>query len=149
MAPPKGKAAKRLTPAEVEQIVALKLDMVPVVEIAKLVGVAKNTVTERWRQWLNETQDDRRANLELHRSEQIARLDSGAGLCRQLAVEARADPDLEPDERARIVARYLTEERQARRALCTVAGFDAPVRVQAVVFDTMSESEAQAILDQR
>ena len=137
--------AKRLSEAERERIVAMKLDRHTTREIAKEVGCAINTVTLHWHQWLDETQADRREHLERHRSRLIAQLESAAALARKGANRARESSGMDADQRARAEARYLSEERQALRILSTVAGFDAPIRV-AAAFDTMTDDEARRIL---
>ena len=146
MAGKKRNTERRLTEDESDRIVELCLNRVPVRRIADEIGCSKNTVSAHWHRWLDETAVERREQLERHRSEQIARLDSAAALARQGAVRARVASGMDPADRARAEARFLAEERQAIRALCTIAGFDAPIRI-AASFDTMTDDEAQAILD--
>jgi len=131
-----GKRGNPLTPTKIDQIIELKLEQVSVREIAAAVGCDKDTVSKYWHQWLDETAEERREHLERHRSEVIARLGSVA---RRARVEAAGSP---ADR-----VRFLGEERQAWRALSTVAGFDAPTRIQLATFDTMTEEEAAAALD--
>jgi len=129
-------ARKPLTEADTEQIVALKLEQVSVLDIAKIVGVNKNTVTKHWQDWLDQTTVERREQLERKRSEMIVRLGDVARRARTEEAETPADR-----------ARFLAEERQAWRALSTIAGFDAPTKVQLASFDAMTEEEARAGLD--
>lgn len=145
MAKPKAKSARRLTLEEIDRIVELKLNQVPVRAIATEVGVAANTVVDHWHKWLDATTEDRREQLERHRSATIARLDHVAVNARRGAIRARTSSGLSEDDRARAEVRYLAEERQALRALSTVAGFDAPIRVTGS-FTTMTEEEAAAML---
>ena len=144
----KATGAKRLTEAEIEQIVELKLNRVPTRQIATQVGCAPNTVTLHWHQWLRSTGDERREYLDRKQSEIIGRLDSVATLARHGAIRARGSARMDDADRARAEARYLAEERQALRALSTVAGFDAPQRVSVELFETIDDAAAQKIIDE-
>jgi transposase-like protein len=140
------KHAKRVSEEDVERIVELRLNRATYVQIATEMGMAKNTVMDHWHKWLDRTTEERRAKLEQHRSEVIARLDSVATLARRGAIRARANRDLEPAERTKAEARYLAEERQAMRELSRIAGFDAPTQIRTTFVPEMSEAEADAIL---
>jgi hypothetical protein len=136
---------KRLTPDEIDRIVSLKLDRVRVSVIAREVDCDPKTVQLWWHKWLDDASIERRAQLERSRTEQIARFESVAIRSRQGANRVRADDSMEPDAIARAEAKYLSEERQAVRDLCKVAGFDAPIQI-GVKIDTMTDVEADAIL---
>lgn len=135
------KHGKPLTEAELAQLVELKLDGADVRTIAKTLNCSTNTVKKYFDQWLDDTLPDRREFLERRRSEVIANLQQIAGKAAQGAANARSVDDMGAE------VRYLAEARQAWRALSTVAGFDAPTKVQMASFDVMSEDEAQAALD--
>jgi len=135
------KHGKPLTEAETQQLVDLKLDGHDVRTIAKTVGCSTNTVKAYWDQWLDDTLPDRREFLERRRSEVIANLQTIAAKAMQGAGKA----DMADDMGAEV--RYLGEARQAWRALSTIAGFDAPTKVQLASFDAMTEEEARAGLD--
>lgn len=143
---PRSKRTQNMTEDEIERIVELKLDRVPVRQIAADVGCDKATVQLHWSRWVEDTRPERREPLEQKRAEVIARLDSVATMARRGAVRARTGGMDEADA-ARAEAKFLAEERQALRMLSQVAGYDAPIRVQAS-FDTMTEAEAKAILDE-
>ena len=130
--------AKTLTEAERHDIVSMRLDRVPVRDIAATVGCNKNTVTAVWSDWLDETSDEHREPLERRRSEVIARLDHIAAQCCRGAIEA-TDPAIK--------VKYLSEERRTLVALASVAGYDAPIRV-APAFPTMTDEEARKIRDE-
>jgi len=140
------KHAKRVTEEDIERIVELRLNRLSYAQIAAEMGMAKNTVMDHWHKWLDATTEQRRAELERHRSEVIARLDSVASLARRGAIRARANTDMDPTERTRAEARYLAEERQAMRELSRIAGFDAPTQIRTTFVPEMTEAEADAIL---
>lgn len=135
------KHGKPLTEAEISQLVELKLDGCTVRTIAEQVGCHRDTVKVYWDRWLDDTLPDRREFLERRRSEVIANLQAIAGKAAQGAANARTVDDMGAE------VRYLAEARQAWRALSTVAGFDAPTKLQMASFDVMSEDEAQTALD--
>jgi len=135
------KPGKPLTEAEIQQLVSLKLDGCDVHTIARTLSCSTNTVKKYWDQWLDDTLPERREFLERRRSEVIANLQTVAAKAMQGVVKADQAGDMGAE------VRYLTEARQAWRALSTVAGFDAPTRIQLATFDTMTEEEAAAALD--
>ena len=137
---------KRLDSEQVERIIELRLDCVPVRQVAEIVGCNKATVVSHWHKWLDETTEERRADLERKRSEVIERMASVAVAARRGAVRARVSRDMTPDERAKIEARYLAEERQALTNLSRIAGFDAPTKVVTSFTPEMSDEEASKIL---
>ena len=126
-----------ITIEETEEIVRMKLDGVPVRDIGEHVGVNKDTVTRVWRDWLDETRPERRAELEQQRTILIGRL-------WRLADRARASEAACTD--ADVARKWAAEERQALRAVSTVCGFDAPIKLQTSTFEVRSEAEAAAAL---
>jgi hypothetical protein len=142
-----GNTAKRVTEEEIERIVELRLNRFPYRVIASELGMMPNTVMNHWHKWLDETTEARRAELERHRSEVIARLDSVATAARRGAINARQNSEMDPTERTRAEARYLAEERQAMRELSRIAGFDAPTQIRTSFVPEMTEAEAEAILN--
>ena len=155
--------AKRISPEEHQQIIDLKLDCVPVLKIAETVGCSTATVVDHWHKWLDETTEERRANLERKRSEVIGRLQSVASIARRGAVEARTSYRLILDRAddataeeyddiksalassATAEARFLAEERQALKELSRIAGWDAPTRIATSV-EPLSDEAALAII---
>lgn len=139
---------RRLTDEERDRIVELRMARVPVRTIAGEIPCAVNTVTAVYQQWLDETSEERRAQLERNRSDTIARLDFNAAEARRALLRLRHDgARLPPDVRARAEARLLAEERHALRALSKVAGYDAPTQIVGRFEGPMSEEQARALLD--
>lgn len=136
------KLGQQCTPEQIEQIVELCLDRVPVREIASRVGCNKDTVTKHWHRWLDESTETRRAEMERKRSEVIARLDSTAAKARKGWVQAGFMDDASDASKAQ--ARFLAEERQALIGLARVAGYDAPIQVSGRV--ELSDDEAREAL---
>lgn len=118
---------KRLTLDEIDRIVELRLNRITYKAIAAEVGCDKDTVASHWNRWLDQTSEERRAQLERKRTEVIERLDSTAANARRAAIRARSE--LPADEAAKAEARFLAEERQALIGLARVAGYDAPISV--------------------
>lgn len=133
---------KRITQAEIDEIVAACLDRVPYYKTAERLGCSKNTVMDHWHKWLDQSSEERREQLERKRTEVIERLDSSAAKARKGAVRARLLDD--ESEAAKAEARYLAEERQALIGLARVAGYDAPISISGRV--EMSDEQAREAL---
>ena len=159
-----GQPAK-LTQEQGELLIQMKLDGYTFKEIEAAVPCHRDTVNARWKKWLAETTEERRAELEDQRSAVIGRLHrvsqrairsaSGVADARVQAV-SRMD-DISDDDDAKYLsemirssvadeAKMLTVARQALSDLSRVAGFDAPKQIQMSAAVSMSEAEADAIL---
>lgn len=119
---------KRLTPEEHDQIVRLKLERVPVRQIAANIGCNPLTVTKTWNRYLASRSAERRADLEMAFEDTIARLEKNAtdarrGYTRAVRDEAHSD-----------ATRYLNAERQALVELAKlgVVRDDAPTQAARV-----------------
>jgi transposase-like protein len=115
---------KRLTPEERDRIIELKLDRVPVREIAELVDCTVTTVQRAWHQWLDSTAKERASHLERVRQELIQRHQRIAGDARKGATRARLDG------KAGDETRFLAEERAALREIARLTGSDAPAKIE-------------------
>ena len=141
----KGDAAKRLTLAEVERIVELRLTLAMSFRaIAADVGCDKNTVVRQWEKWLDESAADRNENRERYRADVLARMNTTATDARQNRARVRQSMD-DPDQLAKAEARYMAEETKALVALAKVGGYEAPTQI-GISHQSMTESEAAAIL---
>ena len=151
MAPRDRKAPAPNAPIPLEKqdrIVELKLARIPTRTIAEQVGVAPNTVTKYWHDYLGSIDGDRKAAHDRKQAEMIARLDSVAAEARRDLVRVEASKTMTDDEKHRARARHRSEERQALRQLAQIAGWEAPIRVQAQVgVETMSEEKAREIME--
>lgn len=115
---------KRLTPEERDRIIELKLDRVPVREIAEVIDCTVTTVQRAWHQWLDSTAKERASHLERIRQELIQRQQRIASDARRGAARARAAGSA-GDE-----TRFLAEERAALREIARLAGSDAPTKIE-------------------
>ena len=140
------KPPRDLTEDQIDEIVRLRLNAVPVRQVAAEVGCNKDTVTKWFNRWLDETSVERRTQLDREQSRVITRLVSLADDARRQTVRVRADLTAEPAARWTAEARFMQAERSALRDLSTVAGFDAPKRIEMAAAVTMTEAEALAIL---
>ena len=82
----------RLTPDEIDDIIELKLDRVPVRDICTRVGCAIETVLRHWNAWLDDASEERRTKLERHQTEIMVRLDHIAADARRGARRAQTSP---------------------------------------------------------
>lgn len=115
---------KRLTPEEKDRIIELKLDRVPVREIAELVDCTVTSVQRTWHQWLDSTAKERASKLERVRQELIQRQQRIAADARRGASRARVDG------KAGDETRFLAEERAALREIARLTGSDAPTKIE-------------------
>lgn len=115
---------KRLSPDERDRIIELRLNRVPVRQVAAELGCHTRTVTRAWHSWLAETAEERAAVLELQREELIQRHERVATDARIGLQRARRDGDLAAE------ARFLAEDRQALREIARIQGLDAPQRLE-------------------
>lgn len=134
---------KRLTPDERDAIIELKLNRVPVREIASKVGCQTRTVQLTWKAWLAETSAERNEQLESIREELIQRQDRIAAEARRGALRAKVADD------AAAEARYLAEERAALREVARLTGADAPTKVEHSGGVDLDTSDAKARLLER
>ena len=144
---PDPKKARRLTDDEREQIVRLRLNAIPVRKVAADVGTSKTTVTQVFHAWLDETTVERRESLERERSRVITRLERIADDARIGANAGIRDKSLDTVDRVNVLTKYMQQERQAWAQLATVAGYNAPQRVEMSGGLTLpSDEEAARIL---
>lgn len=115
---------KRLTPEERERIIELKLDRVPVREIAQVIDCTVTTVQKVWHQWLDSTAKERASRLERVRQELIQRHQRIAADARRGANRARTEG------KAGDETRFLSEERAALREIARLTGSDAPTKIE-------------------
>ncbi len=116
--------AKRLTPAEIDRLVTLRLRGVPVREVAKLIGVQTKTVVAQYKKYLDESRAERAAELDVVREEQIQQLERNAKDARD-AMERALNDDKEA-----LVATFLTVEQRALAQIAKLTGSDAPVKAE-------------------
>lgn len=98
---------RKLTPDQIEEIVELKLQRVPVRKIAEQVGTSPQTVQKRWKQYLRQRADERRDDLEAQMEEALARLEKNATDARRGFLRATREGE------ERDAAAYLAQERAA------------------------------------
>jgi acyl-CoA reductase-like NAD-dependent aldehyde dehydrogenase len=115
---------KRLTPDEKDRIVELKLDRVPVREIAQLVDCTVTTVQRTWHAWLDSTARERASKLERVRQELIQRQQRIAADARRGSARARQEGKAGDEQR------FLAEERAALREIARLTGSDAPTKIE-------------------
>jgi acyl-CoA reductase-like NAD-dependent aldehyde dehydrogenase len=115
---------KRLTPEERDRIIELKLDRVPVREIAELVDCTVTTVQRTWHAWLDSTAKERAGKLERVRQELIQRQQRIASDARRGAARARGEGKAADEQR------FLAEERAALREIARMTGSDAPTKIE-------------------
>lgn len=136
---------KRLTQETREKIIELKLDAVPVREIAKQLETTPTTVQATWNKWLEATAAERSERLELVRTELEHRYSRIAYEARRGAVASRDDGDRASE------ARYMAAEIAALKEVDRLYGASAPakvdVRVGVVDMTAMSEDELLAIVE--
>lgn len=116
--------AKRLTEDEVDQIIELKMNRVPVRAIAARVGCTPKTVQRRWDQFVTESRARRAEQHDSELEELILRQDQIAADARRLLIRARQDNDHQAS------ARFLAEERQALREKARLQGLDAAAKIE-------------------
>ena len=147
---PDPKKQKVLSEDEREMIVRLRLNAVPVRQVAQQVGCNKDTVTKHFNAWLDETSAERRDAMERERSRVLTRLHLIANEARRQAVRVQATQPDDTMSRADLwtgEARFMHTERQAMRDLSTIAGYAAPQTFHLTGgVDLMSKEEAAAAL---
>lgn len=123
-------SSKRLNPDELARLIELKLDRVPVLEIASELGCSTATVQTRWNEWrAKRTAEMDEDNKSAH-ALQLDRLDRVAAHARSghrmaLAMVGHTEDGEEypaPDLAA--AGRFLAEERQALKEYARLAGMD-------------------------
>lgn len=114
----------RLTPEQKERICELRLDAVPVREVAATVGVAPNTVTKVFRDFLRERAEADPRGLEERRQRYIAELE------RQADHAARAVAAQLRESKGTPAALLMGERRQAIAQAAKLAGLDQPTKVE-------------------
>lgn len=149
------RGAKRLSEEERDRIVELKLNRVPVKQIAADLGCSTNTVQRHWFNYLDETAGERREHLDRCRQEAIARLDSVATRARRSAIRAAAgDVRVNADGTTTVVVApdlalergMLRTEIRALVDLSRIAGYEAPKVLQLAPAKVPSQEEALAVL---
>lgn len=137
---------KRLTPDERDRIIELKLDRVPVRDIAELVGCTVTTVQRTWHGWLSETAEERAEALAKTREELVQRQERIAIDARRGAARAKAAG------KAGDEVKFLAEERAALREIARLTGSDAPTKIEQsgpgfqvlVIREEVSDGDASA-----
>lgn len=100
-------ARKTLTPDEKDQIVLLRLERVPVRQVAERVGCTTNTVQKTWNAYLKQRYTERQDDLDIAFEDAIARLEKNA-------VDARHGYNIaKRDNNHPNATRYLNAERAA------------------------------------
>lgn len=107
--------ARRLTEAEREEIVSLRLRGVSVRKTAELVDTTTRTVQTTWQRWLADRRRYFTEEVESERAHLVSRLMRVANEAAAKAETAEKDGDQ---------ARFLAEERQALLAISRLLGVD-------------------------
>jgi len=136
---------KRLTPAEHDRIIELRLQHMSYNRIAAEVGVSTRTAWKVYNKWLDETSEERKQYLERVQEAGIQNLLRIARDVYEVAEEARLG------ERWNSYAMLKAEERQAIQAVMKLAGADQPTRIEhsgSVHIDltTMTEEELEKLI---
>ncbi len=115
---------RRLTPDQKETIVELRLRSIPVRTVAEQAGVAVNTVTKVYREYLRARAEEDPAGLELRRRERIAQLDTQADDAARAIVTAL--------RRGQYTAasNLMSERRQAIAQAARLEGTDQPTKIE-------------------
>ena len=117
-------AQKALTPEQRQTIIDHRLNGVPVRAVVQLTGHASKTVVNVFRDYLTETANERREELEQIRAGLVERHERAAFIARTQGDKARDDGDTAAH------ARYLREERDSLREVARLTGADLPVKVE-------------------
>ena len=129
----------RLAPDEIDNIIELKLDSVPVRDICTQLGCAIETVQRHWTAWLDAASEERRTHLERQQTDTMMRLDHIAAEARRGAIRAEDD--------WAAVARFMNVERRALMDMARIGGLLAPQQVTVGGgFQFPTEEEAKRIL---
>ena len=107
--------ARRLTEAEREQIISLRLRGVSVRRTAEIVDTTPRTVQATWTRWLADRRKYFTEEVESERAHLVSRLLRVANEAASKAQTAEKDSDQ---------ARFLAEERQALLAISRLLGVD-------------------------
>jgi phosphoglycolate phosphatase-like HAD superfamily hydrolase len=118
---PKGNV---LTLDERQTIIEHRLNGVPVRAVTQLTGHAAQTIVNVFRDYLDETKQERADELEQVRATLVARHERAAFTARLEGEAAKQDKDRSAH------ARYLREEREALREIARLTGADRPVQVE-------------------
>ena len=148
---PAADGLKRMSPEEVERIIELRLNRIPLRTVAQEVGCSVNTVRLHWDRYLDEVAQERSARLERQRAEAMARLDSVATMARRAAVRAGGDVRTNPDGTTTVVVapdldtqrKMLNLERQSIESLARIGGYEAPRVLQLAPSIQPTEEEAR------
>jgi hypothetical protein len=118
---PKGNV---LTPDERQTVIEHRLNGVPVRAVVQLTGHASQTVVNVFRDYLEETRQERADEVEQVRQSLVTRHE-------RAAFTARIEGEAAKQEGDRVAhARYLREEREALREIARLTGADRPVQVE-------------------
>ena len=113
-----------LTPAQRQTIIEQRLAGVPVNHVVANTGHARQTITDVFRAYMDETRDERLAEIEQVRETLIAQHEADAYDARQSADVARDNGDMAAH------ARYLRERRDSLREIARLTGADHPVKLE-------------------
>jgi len=113
-----------LTRSEKDDIIEQRLRGVPVMTIAKRTGHSHTTIVKVYKQWLEDTAQDRADELDGIRATLVQRHEQSAFVARAAGEQARQNGDTSAH------ARYLREERDSLREIARLTGADLPVKVE-------------------
>lgn len=113
-----------LTPDERQTIIEHRLNGIPVRAVVQMTGHASQTIVNVFRDYLAETVDERRAEIEQVRAGLVDRHERAAFTARLEGEAAKQRGDVTAH------ARYLREERDSLREIARLTGADLPVKVQ-------------------
>lgn len=118
---PKGNV---LTPDERQTVIEHRLNGVPVRAVVQLTGHASQTVVNVFRDYLEETKEERADEVEQVRQSLVTRHEQAAFTAHECGEAAKREGDKTGH------ARYLREEREALREIARLTGADRPVQVE-------------------
>jgi len=114
---------KALTPDQRNEIVEHRLNGVPVANVIKITGHARQTVINVFRDYMAEHREAYAAEVEQVRVGLVAQHERAAFTARMEGEAAKQAGD------SRAHARYLREERDSLREVARLTGAELPVRV--------------------
>jgi DNA-directed RNA polymerase specialized sigma24 family protein len=118
---PKGQT---LTPDQRQTIIEHRLNGVPVRAVAERLEHSSRTVVNVFRDYLEETKEERADEVEQVRQSLVSRHEQAAFTAHECGEAAKREGDKTGH------ARYLREEREALREIARLTGADRPVQVE-------------------
>jgi hypothetical protein len=144
----------RMTPAQIDEIIQLKADGVPVRAIAERVGCATGTVQTQWHSYLDATRAERRTYTARSVQGSLSSMSSGAGHLARLAGEAEAAGDIKTavtawksfvDASRQVLERGAERDEDAQAAVSEAQGRQ-PARVVARMLEVPGVDPAVGVL---